>query len=79
MHVHMYNAGYEPIRSDRVYVIDIAWQGVLYGLHSHEPEGRSPEGEGLYKPDSTNLPCYMCYISVTSRITRAKIQVSNSK
>ena len=27
------------------YVIDTAWQGVLYGLYSHEPEGRSPEGE----------------------------------
>ena len=42
------------------YVIDIAWQGVLYGLYSHEPKGRSSEGEGLYEPDSTNLPHYMC-------------------
>ena len=54
------------------YVIDIAWQGVLYDLYSHEPEGWSPEGEGLYKPDSMNLPCYMCYISVTSHMTRTK-------
>ena len=29
-----------------------------------EPEGRSPEGEGLYKPYSTWLPCYIYYISV---------------
>jgi len=29
-----------------MYVIDIAWQSVPYGLYSTEPSGRSPEGEG---------------------------------
>ena len=28
------------------YVIDIAWQLVLYGLYSTEPEGHCPEGVG---------------------------------
>ena len=30
-----------------------------------EGEGRNPEGEGciMYKPCSTQLPCYMCYVS----------------
>ena len=56
-----------------IYVIDIAWKGVLYGLYSHEPEGQSFKGKWLYKPYSTNLPCYMCYISVLSCRARAKM------
>ena len=31
-----------------MYVIDIAWKGVLYGLYSHEPRGWSPEGKWPY-------------------------------
>ena len=57
----------------RIYVIDIAWKGVLYGLYSHELKGWSPKGKWLYKPYSTNLPCYMCYISVLSCIARVKM------
>ena len=29
------------------------------------------------EPDSTNLPCYMCYMSITSHIARVKIQLTN--
>ena len=25
------------VNTARIYVIDIAWKGVLYGLYSHEP------------------------------------------
>ena len=69
-------AGWRPVVSNGTYmhlVIDIAWKGVLYGLYNHEPEGQSPEGEWLYKPYSTNLPCYMCYISALSCRARAKM------
>ena len=38
-------------------------QSVLYDLYSTEPEGYSPDGEGLYQPYGTRQPCYMQYIS----------------
>ena len=56
-------------------VIDIAWTGMLCGLYSHEPKGQSPKGEWLYKPISMNLPCYMCYVSVTSSIAIARVNL----
>ena len=43
-----------------LYVIDIAWLSVPYGLYSAEPEGHSLKGEGHIE---TPLPCYMYYIS----------------
>jgi len=39
----------------KVYVIDIAWQSVLYGLYSTKPEGRSPEGEGCISCTARDL------------------------
>ena len=41
-----------------LYVIDIAWQSVLYGLYSTKPDVCNPVGEGLCKPHSTQMPCY---------------------
>ena len=31
-----------------MYVINIVWKEVLYGLYSHKSEGQSPEGKWLY-------------------------------